>query len=344
MSSRELPAHIANLLQRQGATSGAESDAFTEEVNQPSSQQAQQQDHQHSAGAYPPATDSAGIPWQGRDLSGGGNPLHSFDGDNGLTPDDVAAAEENLLVGEIDEAQFVATLARQRLFVPVIASLGEGSPGASADGPAEDSADALTGGHDADDVAATGDKEADISLVTLSAPDGRAAMPVFTSVEAMTAWHSEARPVAAETERIMLAALAEGAELVVLNPGAEVTFVVRRPAVEALAQGSVWTPSYQDAELAEMLAEVPLAAPGVAQLQVGPHAGVATQTASGAAMMGGGHGPELHINVVCEPELDRVGQRLALAAVQTELGEITALTQRADSVHVSLAQGEKPEA
>ena len=75
-----------------------------------------------------------------------------------------------------------------------------------------------------------------MALVTLKAPDGRTAMPVFTSAAALTAWHPEARPVAVYAARAALSAVAEGAELLVLDPGSEFTFVVRRPAVWALAQ------------------------------------------------------------------------------------------------------------
>lgn len=286
MSSKELPAHIANLLARQ----------------------------QRSADGAP--ADSAGIPWSGRDLSGEGNPLHTFDGDDGHTTAAVAAARERFITGEAAEAEFVNSLIGQRLFVPVLA----------------------TGTGDAEH----GDKEADISLVSLTAPDGRRAMPAFSSVEALTAWHQQARPVAAEAERIMLAALAEDAELVVLDPGGPqqptpLTYVIRRPAVEALAQARQWTPSYLDAEVAQALSEVPDHCPGAAQLLLKPHAGIIAETASGTRVLGGGHGPELSISVVVEEGTDAVGRRLALAAVEAAVADIELLRRRADSLHIDLA-------
>lgn len=284
--SKQLPAHIASLLARQP-----------------------------SAGSAP--ADSAGIPWAGRDLSGEGNPLHSFDGDDGLTPPAVAAAREGFIAGEIEEAEFVNALLGQRLFVPVLA----------------------TGTGDAEH----GDKEADISLVSLTAPDGRRAMPAFSSVEGLTAWHTEARPVAAEAERIMLAALAEEAELVVLDPGgarlrSPLTYVIRRPAVEALAKAQHWTPSYADPELAAALADVPDQCPGVAQLLLKPHRGIVTEAGGGTRILGGGHGPELSLSVVVEPDTDAVGQRLAVAAVETAVAELELLRRRADSLHIELAR------
>ncbi len=278
----ELPAHIANLLARQNRAADGS------------------------------AADSAGISWAGRDLSGDGNPLHSFDGDNGLVTEQIGRVRRRLLTGDTDEAGFVNALAGQRLFAPVIAT-GEGD-------------------------AEHGDKVAAISLVTLTASEGRTAMPVFTSVQALTDWHPEARPVAAESERVMLAALAEGAELVVLDPGAEFTFVIRRPAVEALAQGASWMPSYQDQELAGALAEIPQSCPGVAGLQLSPGAGIMTETRDGDRVLGGGTGPELSIGVLLEPGVDEVGARLALAAVQAAVAEISLLRERADSVQIRLVK------
>ncbi|WP_300343955.1 SseB family protein [Nesterenkonia sp.] len=302
---RQLPAHIAHLLASRpssaGGTTGGEDPGHAEDA----------------AAAHHAAADSAGIPWAGRDLSGEGNPLHTFDGDDGRTPPAVAQARSRLIAGQISEAEFVAALAGQRLFAPVLA----------------------TGSADAE----SGDKEAEISLVSLTTPDGRRALPVFTDVEALTSWHRQARPVAAEAERIMLAALAEEADLVVLDPArpetpAELTYTIRRPAVEALAQGRDWRPSYLDAELADALQGIPEQCPGVARLQLRPHPGILTTSRSGERVLGGGHGPELSIGVEVEPDCDPVDQRLALAAVQASLQEIDLLRRRADSVHVELVQ------
>ncbi|GAA1805590.1 SseB family protein [Nesterenkonia flava] len=282
--SKELPAHITALLQSQ----------------------------QRSPDGQP--ADSAGVPWEGRDLSGEGNPLHTFDGDDGLAPPALQGILAQLRAGEADETAVVNTLPGLRLFAPVIASLG--------------------GGQTHEDHAEVGDKEADISLVSLAASDGRRAMPVFSSVEALTAWHPEARPVAAEAERIMLAALAEGAELAVLDPGAEFTFVIRRPAVEALAQGRTWTPAYADHEVARALSEVPEQCPGVAQLLLQPSRGIVTADAHGARVVGGGSGPEVALGVVFDDGLEDVDQRLALAAVQASLADVPVLRERADSVEI----------
>lgn len=280
MRARELPAHIAALLERQ----------------------------QRDAAGRP--ADSAGIAWEGRDLSGEGNPLHSFDGDDGRAAPALEEVRERLIGGEAEEAEFVAALSGLRLFVPVLATA-------------------------ADDDGS--DKQSEISLISIEASDGRRTMPLFSSVERLTAWHAEARPVAAEAERAALAALAEGAELAVLDPGAELPFVLRGPALEALAQGRRWTPSYQDAEIAEALEELLELCPAADRLRMSPGDGVASATASGQPVAGGGSGPELCIGVVPRAGADAVDARLALASVQALLEDLEILRERADSVKVTLA-------
>ncbi len=293
-SGKELPGHIAALLQRQAR----------DDQGRPA--------------------DSAGVPWEDRDLSGAGNPLHTFDGDDGLASPAVREARERLLAGELDEAGFVNALSGQRLFVPVLAELAEEA--APAHSPTGESSGPV------------GDKQADITLISITSRDGRQTMPVFTSVEALTAWHGQARPVAAEAERIMLAAMAEGAELAVLDPGAEFTFVLRRPALQALAQAARWVPSYRDPELAEALGGILDLCPGVAQLQIQPGDGVSSATADGRSVAGGGSGPELSIGVVLVPGADGVDARLALASVQAALADVGLLRERADSVQVKLVR------
>jgi hypothetical protein len=105
-------------------------------------------------------------------------------------------------------------------------------------------------------VVAVSDEAAHLALITVTHPDGRRAMPVFASVAALTQWRADARPVPVSGQRAAQAAVAEGCDLLDLDPAGPVSYLVRRPAVWALGRGDEWTPSYADHSLADEVAAI----------------------------------------------------------------------------------------
>ena len=81
-----------------------------------------------------------------------------------------------------------------------------------------------------------GDKESASELALLANVSGSLALPVFTGVEAMTAWSRTHRPVRATGRDAAGQALQSGAVAVVVDV-AGVAFVVTGTALEALADG-----------------------------------------------------------------------------------------------------------
>jgi hypothetical protein len=271
------------------------------------------------------AADSAGRPWKGRDLSGDGNPLHAFDQDDGAMPAAYAAAIHDLVNGAAEETAVVRALAGVRVFVPVIAQLGG----------QDDAAEGAEGtGH----LHHEGDKEADMALVTINAPDGRSALPVFTSTEHLERWHPEARPVAVFAPRAALAAVSENAELMVVDPGAEVTFVVRRPALWALAQQREWAPSYVDPDLARLVGEAVDPGGSIRRVELAPGGGISSRTAGGKVVGGGGAGPELRLTLVLEEGLSQEDVRAMTAAFQDRLQNLQEFVERVDSLEIRLTR------
>lgn len=260
-------------------------------------------------------TDSAGQPWSGRDLSAEGNPLHHFDADDGEPDAGYVAATAALKAGTGDEQGVHRALSRARLFVPVVATLAEGGIGAH--GFAED-------------------KEADMALVTIKVPDGRPALPVFSSVDRLRAWHAEARPVAVYAPRAALSAVAEESQLLVIDPGADITFVLRRPAMWALAQQREWTPSYADEGLMPVLRAAADADPSITGLTASPGRGVASRSADGTVVAGGGPGPELRIEIALHPEAGRAQVSAALQRLQQRLGADPVFAERVDSLELGI--------
>jgi hypothetical protein len=66
-------------------------------------------------------------------------------------------------------------------------------------------------------VATRGDGDADMAVPALVNADGRRALPVFSSYDALRAWRADARPVPMSGARVMAGARAEGYDGVVLD-------------------------------------------------------------------------------------------------------------------------------
>ncbi|GAB3529193.1 SseB family protein [Arthrobacter monumenti] len=264
-------------------------------------------------------TDSANRQWSGRDLGPEGETVHQYGNDDGKTAESYRRALDELNSGTGTEAGVVATLAGVRVFVPIVAEV------------------TVTGNASSGLVT---DKESDMAMVSLKAPDGRKALPVFSSVEFLRAWHPEARPVAVSTPRAALSAAAEDAQLLVIDPGAPQTFVVRRPAAWSLAQQKAWTPSYVDDEVRQAVASAAEGIPAVHSVQVQPGSGVASLLSDGRRVDGGGPGPELRLIVGLVPGLDEANVKAVVGELQNRLAANREFVDRVDSLEVKLASAE----
>ncbi len=254
------------------------------------------------------AADSAGTPWAGRSFQS--NP-HAAD--DGRAPEALMAALRRFRSGDGGQGDVVAEFARSRLLIPLLAELGDPSTGSGTE------------------VGAHGlpvDKSQELSIVTVGGPDGRRVLPVFTSVEAMSRWNPLARPVPADGVRVALAAADDGTDLVVIDPGSESEFVLRRPAVWAVAQSQPWHPSFDSAEVRDAFERsigTELAVLGVELAAGDPDARLS--------------GPELvvHLALVAgltRAELDAVLQRLAARWAADD-----AIATLVDSLTVRLVTG-----
>jgi hypothetical protein len=251
--------------------------------------------------------DSAGVPWAGRSFAP--NP-HAAD--DGRAPAALAEALRRFRAGEVGQAAVVAEFGHARLLIPLLAELGDGGAEVGEHGLAVD-------------------KSQELSIVTVAGPDGRRVLPVFASVEAMSRWNPVARPVPADGVRVALAAADDGTDLVVLDPGSDTEFVLRRPAVWAVAQSQPWHPSYDAIEVRDAFEQsitTELAVLGVELAPGDPDARLV--------------GPELVVRLtliagLTRAELDAVLQRLAARWAADD-----AIATLVDSLTVRLLTGPAP--
>lgn len=239
---------------------------------------------QGTDGHHPHAGDSAGVPWEGRSFEP--NP-HS--GDDGSADPALLAAltafRAEVAAGSLGDAVAVVDAYRSaRLLIPLLAEKGD---------------------HGVGPHGLAVDKTQELSIVTVAAPDGRRVLPVFTSVAAMSRWDATARPVPADGPRTALAASADETDLIVIDPGSDTEFVLRRPAVWAIAQGLPWEPSYTSPEVFAGL-----------QASIGGELAVLDLSVEAGDPSGRLRGPELIVRLELihgleQAELDAVLGRLA---------------------------------
>ncbi|GAB3565742.1 SseB family protein [Spelaeicoccus albus] len=248
-----------------------------------------------STGSDPTGSDSAGVPWAGRDLRP--NP---FAGDTGESdPELVELMRAAVGSTSADRHRAVVeALAPARLFVPIVAAPGE----------TETTDDGLEA-----------DKSADMAMVTVAAPDGRRTVPAFTSVALLAAWSSEARPVPVESVRLMLSAVSEDAQLVIIDPGTDYAFLVRRPAVWALAQGKPWTPSWADPDVADALDRAAAGIPAITEIACLP-----------------GTDTEARLELTMVPGLGRDELTDVLTRFQNALTQSTVIAEGIDSLAITV--------
>ncbi|OIU87174.1 SseB family protein [Microbacterium sp. AR7-10] len=173
--------------------------------------------------------DSAGVPWEGRSFQA--NP-HAAD--DGSADPALLAALLRFRGGSGSQVEVVDAFRDARVLVPLIAEKGDEGVGPTG---------------------LTVDKTQELSIVTVAAPDGRRVQPVFSSVDTMRRWDAAARPIPVEAIRVALSASSEQTDLIILDPASETEFVIRRPAVWAIAQAQRWEPSHLSPEVFTALRE-----------------------------------------------------------------------------------------
>lgn len=136
----------------------------------------------------------------------------SFGGGRSLAepafPDDDGALDPSLDL--TDDTTVLATIGTARVFVPVVAVLGE----LATDGS---------------------DKNSDMAAVLMTGADGRTALLAFTSLETMSRWNPESRPVPVYGRDAARAALADGASAMLLDLGQPTFGVVETEDLEHVA-------------------------------------------------------------------------------------------------------------
>ena len=167
------------------------------------------------------------MPWEGRSFS-----ENSFGEDSGAELPEITEAIESFIANKSELSELLASFEGTRVLIPLVAKAEETKMG-----------------HHGQLV----DTSSDMHIVALNGPDGLPSLPIFSSVENLQTWNPESRPVPVQFEKALLAAAAEGQTRVVVNPGSENWFAIKRPAIEALAQSKHWQPPETNPEVKQLV-------------------------------------------------------------------------------------------
>ena len=254
----------------------------------------------------PAASDSAGIPWAGRAFEH--NPHHD---DDGSADPALLAALREFHSGRGDRVAIVDAYRTARVLIPLIPHAGD---------------------HGIGPYGMPVDKTQELSIVSVSAPDGRTVLPVFTSTETMASWNPEARPIPAAGVRTAVAALSDGAELIVIDPDSDTEFMLRRPAVWAVAQQQPWAPSYQHPEVYRGLHQ-----------SIGTELAVIDLTIAAGDTGSSRYAPELVITLELVDGLERAELDAVLARLAKRWAADDRVAELVDSLTVKIRRAGPPE-
>nr|WP_209905370.1 SseB family protein [Brachybacterium sacelli] len=245
-----------------------------------------------------PLTDTAGVPWAGRDYT-----VSPFPGDDGSAPPELARALSAHRGGEDPHRQaLVAALAAGRVLVPIMA---------------------VATGTDTTAHGVTGDNGADMAMVSITAPDGSTVLPIFTSVAQLAAWRTDARPVPVVAPQAAQAAVQEACTALLVDAATAEDeggpILLPRSVLWALAQGREWIPPHLDLELVGVLSRLAEATDQVAEL---------------AARAGERSEIDLHLRLA--PGLTKGQVRAVVDEVSARLGAEPLVAERISSLRLVL--------
>jgi hypothetical protein len=180
-------------------------------------------------------------------------PASAFSDDDGAADTGLAAALASYAADPARRPDVLAALHRARVLAPVVARPDQVATGAAG---------------------LPVDKTSDISVPLLEGTDGRRALPVFTGLDSLARWDPAARPVPVDGARAAQVAVAEGAEVLVVDVAGPDTCVLEAPELRALVDGRGVVPAYDDDQLATEVRSALAAEPRVALAWLLPAPGV----------------------------------------------------------------------
>lgn len=176
-------------------------------------------------------------------------PDPGFAEDDGTADPVLAAALAAWQQDPSAEPELLAALTRSRLMVPIVALLGE---------------------VEVDEHGHKHEKTSDMAVPVVEAPDGRRALPAFTSLENMARWRADARPAPVAAPQAAMVAFSERADTLLIDPAGPVGYQLTGARLRAVAENRRYLPPHLDPEVHRALRELLAAVPEIAAAHLTP--------------------------------------------------------------------------
>lgn len=179
-------------------------------------------------------------------------PNPGFAADDGTADPALTLALDRWSRDPAAEPEVLAALTPSRLMVPIVALLGE---------------------VETDDKGLKHEKTSDMAVPVIEAADGRRALPAFTSLETLARWRADARPAPVAAPQAVLAAYAERADTLLVDPAGPVTYTLTGAKMRAVAENRPYLVPVRDPEVREAVRLLLAAEPAVVSGLLEPYEG-----------------------------------------------------------------------
>lgn len=142
-----------------------------------------------------------------------GQPNAAFAGDHGDPDPALRAVLATAYDGGANYPRAIAALCTARLLLPIVATGDDGSEGPDPD------------------------RHAEMAAVLIQSDAGATAVPVFTGLDALTAWKPDARPVPCTLDDVAATAVETGASAVIVDLPGPHSLVIEGELIAELARG-----------------------------------------------------------------------------------------------------------
>ena len=117
-------------------------------------------------------------------------------------------------------------------------------------------------------IVAKKDENVEMMQALFSSNDGRVAMPVFTSLEELTKWNKDARPIPLLANDFAQQTIDQDLDAIILDIASDHRFVIKGYMLSCLAKNQDWNYPYQDLEVKKTIENICLRLKNVTKIEI----------------------------------------------------------------------------